>query len=129
VKYVEQILWGPLQDYVNQARERGVDVKVVEDGASVHFKGQAKSMQELCDIPNHPHPPSSPDLNPIETCWNILKGKLRRLQPRPTSEDGLWKEVQRLWAEIPQDKINRLIDSMDEQREHVIAVKGGSTKW
>jgi hypothetical protein len=56
VKYVEQILWGPLQDYVNQARARGIDVKVVEDGASVHFKGQAKSMRELCDILSRPVP-------------------------------------------------------------------------
>jgi transposase len=129
VKYMEQILWGPMQDYVNQARDRGVDVKVVEDGASVHFKGQAKTMRDMLDIPNHPHPPSLPDLNPIEGCWNIVKGKLRRMQPRPTSEEGLWKEVQRIWAEIPQERIDRMIDSMNERRTNVIGVKGGSTKW
>jgi hypothetical protein len=32
-------------------------------------------------------------------------------------------------AELPQEKINSLIDSVDEERAYVIAVKGGSTNW
>jgi transposase len=87
--YAGQILSGPLQDYVVRAREWSVDVRVVEDGASVHCKGPAKSIRDLCDIPNHPHPPSSPDLNAIEGCWGMVKHKLRAVAPRPTSADGL----------------------------------------
>ncbi|EIW69743.1 hypothetical protein TREMEDRAFT_61506 [Tremella mesenterica DSM 1558] len=84
--YARQILWGPLQDYVNQARARGIeDVLVVEDGASVHFKGPAAAIRSLVNIPNLSHPPSSPDLNPIEGCWGIVKAGLRRMDRRPTS--------------------------------------------
>jgi len=62
--YGEQILGGPLEYYVNQAGCVRIDVLVVEDGASVHFKGAAKPIREHLDIPTLSHPPASPDLPP-----------------------------------------------------------------
>ena len=71
-----------------------LDVRVVEDGAHVHFKGPAKQIRDVVDIPHQPHPPSSPDLKPIEGCCIIIKEKLRAIPVRPTSIDGLWEAVQ-----------------------------------
>lgn len=71
--YSEQIL----QSHVNQAGAKGVDMLVVEDGVSVHFKAVAAPMRTIVDIPGLSHPPSSPDPNPIEGCWRILKQGLR----------------------------------------------------
>jgi hypothetical protein len=87
--YAQQVLWGPMQDYINRARERGIDVHVVEDGAPVHFNGAAKHLRSMMDIPHKSHPPSSPHLNPTEDCWSMVKARLRGMDRRPTSQDGL----------------------------------------
>ena len=52
-------------------------MKIMEDGASVHFLGVAKTLRQMVDIPHYNHLPSSPDLNPIEECWRILEDGLR----------------------------------------------------
>ena len=127
--YAEQILWGPLQDYVNGARARDVDVLVVEDGAPVHFKGAARTIRDLVDIPGLSHPPSSPDLNPIEGCWRIVKQALRGMDRRPTNVEGLWAEIQKIWDGIPQSTIDGMIESMAERREAILNANGGQTRW
>ena len=77
--YAKQVLWGLLHDLVVRARRWGIDVRVVYDGAPVHIKGPAKEIRDVIDIPHQPHPPSSPDLNPIEGCWRTIKEKLRAM--------------------------------------------------
>lgn len=56
--------------------------KLQEDGDPSHgFRGQTPGIaQRLKDanwIINHEYPPQSPDLNPTEACWNIIKNKIR----------------------------------------------------
>ncbi|KAK4689827.1 hypothetical protein P7C73_g290, partial [Tremellales sp. Uapishka_1] len=127
--YSDQILWGILQDYVVGERARGVDVLVVEDGAPVHFGGASKAIRPMLDIPHQSHPPSSPDLNPIEGCWRIVKQRLRGMDKRPTSVDELWTEIERIWAEIPQETIDGMIISMAERRNVILEVDGKQTRW
>lgn len=71
------------------------------------------------------HPPSSPCLNPIEHVRNLLKRKLAALNPRPTSQEALFEEAVRIWNEIPQELIDRLIVSMPERIEAAHKAEGG----
>jgi hypothetical protein len=71
--YAEQNLRGPVLNYCNQLRRAGIDILVVEDGAPVHFGGAAGSIRAILPLHNQLYPSSSPDLNPIEECWRMMK--------------------------------------------------------
>jgi transposase len=127
--YCEQVLWGPMQAAVNEAKRDGRDPLVVEDGAPVHFKGVAKDIRPMLDITNLPHPPSSPDLNPIEGCWNMLKDHIRRMPGRPSSAAALKEAIEAAWDALDQETVNRLVLSMEDRRIEVVRKVGLHTHW
>lgn len=60
-------------------------------------------------------PPYSPDLNPIENIWSILKQRVAiKIQNTDSvdSEDMVWQVIQECWNEIPAETFQRVIDSM-----------------
>jgi hypothetical protein len=68
------------------------------------------------------HPAQSPDLNPIESIWEIMKQRLR---------GGSWKTVdefkaaiQREWDRVTQSQIRKRISEMRWRCKQVIALDG-----
>ncbi|KAI2656116.1 Transposable element Tc1 transposase [Labeo rohita] len=55
-------------------------------------------------------PANSPDLNPIENLWDIVKRKMRN--KRPNNAEELKATVKETWASIPPQQCHRLITSM-----------------
>jgi replicative DNA helicase len=78
------------------------------------------------------HPAQSPDLNPIEAVWNILKQRVRRR----SSSCGSLEEFQALiieeWEKITLDEIRTRIREMPERCRKLVATGGEcikSTLW
>lgn len=93
-------------------RWRGYEVAyIVEDNVRVHTARdtQAKALQLGMHFNNHP--PCSPDLNPIENYWALLKHKLAALPQKPTNLEDLFEVAQRIWTEMDQGMINKMIGS------------------
>ncbi len=67
-------------------------------------------------------PANSPDLNPIENLWGIVKRKIR--DTRPNNTDDLKATVKETWASIPPQQCHKLITSMPRRIEAVIKAKG-----
>ncbi len=63
-------------------------------------------------------PANSPDLNPIENLWGIVKRKTR--DTRPNNADELKATVKETWASIPPQQCHKLITSMPRRIEAVI---------
>ncbi len=72
-------------------------------------------------------PANSPDLNPIENLWGIVKRKMR--DTRPNNADDLKATVKETWASIPPQQCHKLITSMPRRIEAVIKAKGAPTKY
>ncbi len=72
-------------------------------------------------------PANSPDLNPIENLWGIVKRKMR--DTRPNNVDELKATVKETWASIPPQQCHKLITSMPRRIEAVIKAKGAPTKY
>ena len=124
--YAGQVLAGPTEAYINQLWEAGHEVHVMEDGAPVHTARYVQTARALTAFPSAFHPPASPDLNPIENCWAVLKQRLHKLPTHPTSLDELWQAVTKLWDEMPQSILDNPIDDMPRRRRDPRRAKGGA---
>ena len=74
-------------------------------------------------------PPQSPDLNPIEHLWGILKRKLAAYPEAPQGMEELWQRVQVEWEKIGVEECRKLIESMPARVKAVLKAKGGYTKY
>jgi transposase len=74
-------------------------------------------------------PPQSPDLNPIEHLWRMLKMKLAAYEEAPEGILELWERVQNEWEKIDTSICQKLIESLPSRMEAVVKAKGGYTKY
>ena len=72
-------------------------------------------------------PSNSPDLNPIENIWAILKNKVRKLKSKTLNE--LRSNIIESWNNIDQQTIINTINSMPKRIKDVIDNNGGSIKY
>jgi transposase len=76
-----------------------------------------------------PWPSQSPDLNPIENLWNIIKDALDDRIDRPSNLDELFQFVKEEWEKVPKDYLRNLVDNLPRRIQDVIKNKGGSTRY
>lgn len=70
-------------------------------------------------------PPNSPDLNPIENMWNLLKQRLfHGYDAPPKSMDELWERVHKTWYSIDTDAVRRHLETMPARVDAVLKNKG-----
>ena len=72
-------------------------------------------------------PGNSPDLNPIENLWCVMKNKVS--EKHPTSLSALQLAIKEVWVKgISSDYCCKLIESMPCRLQEVIKNKEGHTK-
>ena len=71
-------------------------------------------------------PAQSPDINPIEHLWAIIKRKLNEYEQPPNGMIQLWERIKAIWSNIDEDICMNLIESMPRRIEAVLKAKG---KW
>ena len=100
-----------------------------QDNDSKHTSGLAKQWFQDHGIDVLLWPPQSPDLNPIEHLWEILKRRLASYERAPGGILELWERVQDEWEKIDIEICQKLIESLPKRVEAVIKAKGGYTKY
>ena len=131
-EYCDQILDKELFDFWLTSMEELGDVIVMEDGAPYH-RGAASVRRRqyeedgLLSWGPGIWPANSPDLNPLENLWHILRNNVRKRSPQPMKKSELIEALKEEWARLDMNKINGLIRSMPKRLQAVIDADGGST--
>lgn len=100
----------------------------MQDGAPCHRSKIVNDFLKGMNITTMDWPGNSPDLNPIENLWSLLKDKVADKQL--TSEKDLIKAIKDVWVlNIPADFCKSLVDSMPRRLMDVLKAKGGRTKY
>ena len=106
------------QDYIFQ-----------DDGAPCHRAKSVKNWLSANDVGTiGDWPGQSPDINPIENLWNVMKLMVRNQGPKNRTE--LIEAVIYSWNHVVEKKtLQQLCDSMPRRLRAVINAKGNATKY
>jgi len=99
------------------------------DNATPHTSKVAKAFLEKSGMQVLDWPAQSPDINPIENLWAIVKQSIRQQKKQPTNLAQLKRRVKAAWKAIPKETITNLVDSMPRRIQAVIAAEGGPTRY
>jgi transposase len=89
-----------MSDRAKQEEDEGWGL-YVEDHAPVHGTKRALvESKRVLKIPLHERPSSSPDLNPIENVWRILKQRIKQRSKFPSNLSEMKQAVQEEWDKL-----------------------------
>ncbi|GFW26451.1 transposable element Tc1 transposase [Trichonephila clavipes] len=100
-----------------------------DDNARPHRARLVENMLEAETIQRMELPACSPDLNPIEHVWDILRRRIAARPRPPATVRDLEIALLEEWNSIPQSLIDNFIASMANRCAAVLAVRGDHTPY
>lgn len=123
-----------LDDQLPQIYEPGMTF--MQDNASIHTAKRVKAWFEEHGVAVIDWPPYSPDMNPIEHAWHLLKSWLQINYPelkemgKGQADQLAWKQaIIEGWASIDQQVLDNLLGSMQKRCQALVDAKGWHTKY
>lgn len=98
-----------------------------EDNDPKHKSRFSNQWKDEKKIKVLPWPANSPDLNPIENPWNVLKDKVFKRRPR--NLDEMEKYIHEEWDQLSPGHALNLVNSMPERMRACIAANGDSINY
>ena len=113
-----------LQGYLFNEKSKKSLKKMVfqQDGATCHTAKKSKTFLSASGVTVLTWPANSPDLNPIENIWSILKHEVE-IRGVKTKEE-LINAVEEEWKRLDQEIIKKTIETMRKRIEQVVE-RGG----
>lgn len=102
---------------------------LMEDGAPIHTARVSRGWREEQGFEKLEWPACSPDLNPIENVWAILKDAVQHRRIRPRNIGEMVAALNEEWVQIREEFLTRLYTSLPERIQAVITAGGGHTRW
>lgn len=93
-----------------------------DDNDPKHRSKYITNLKNSYNINSFDWPSNSPDLNPIENVWPLIKSKISK--NNTSTKDGFKKNIQTECDKIDMNIINNLIDGMSKRIEKLIENKG-----
>jgi hypothetical protein len=98
-----------------------------EDNDPKHTSNLARAWREEHKVVRMTWPAQSPDQNPIENIWVLVKNELRH--HKPTSVISMKKWISIIWRSLPKHFAENLVASMPRRVQALIEAKGGYTTY
>jgi len=120
-----QILQGELKDSIKYFKFREEECIFQQDNDPKHKSKLVQEWLKKQKFSVLDWPAQSPDLNPIENLWAILKRKLNQYSEPPKGIHQLWERIEETWNKIEIETCKKLIESMPNRMASVVKAKGG----
>ena len=123
--FIDQVYNGPLLRFM----EGFNDPILMEDGASIYSASKSKKWREDHKLKKIVWPAQSPDMNPIENLWSVMKKDVQKTHKPSGNTDALIKNIIDAWENIPIQVINRLVETIPARVDTLRKKKGKSTRF
>ena len=120
------VLAGEFHDWFKWESSLNEDLVLQEDNAKPHKSEYSKWWKETHEIETTDHPPRSPDTNPFEHVWGIIKRRLRAYHSLRTVAD-LKAAIQREWDALDDNHIRRSAHSIPDRVRALREARGWNT--
>jgi len=130
--YCEYIVIPHLHPFwLRLCEERDDYVYLQQDNASPHKAKYTTTVLKNLNMLGYffTWPPTSRDLNPIEQVWRIMKDRIHRRSPRPTTNQQLLRAIQEECDAITSEEIASMTGSLPLWVLAVQEASGGHTKY
>lgn len=124
IKYCEILEEGLLQSDIV---ESDLPFKFQQNNARPHTSTDTRTWFQDNFVTVIDWPAASPDLNPIENVWQVIKDKVEKLEPVSIND---WRTtIQQTWASLDDLYLDNLIDSMPRRLEQCVRRNGALTDY
>jgi transposase len=101
----------------------------MQDNAPCHTANVVKAFMAQNDIEVLPWPPQSPDMNPIENLWAIIKTKRQKKYGLPQTKAELIEQIFDIWDNIEPELVEKFANSANTRVNMVLKLKGKVSKY
>lgn len=129
VRYVELLREHVLPWIRQRERDLGVSLVFQQDNAPPHTAAITREFLAQNGVEVLDWPPCSPDLNPIENMWAILKRRLSETFIGLSTAADLKRSAAAMWSRFSREECLRLVQNMPRRIKAVLDAKGGPTSY
>ena len=107
----------------------GRPMTFMQDNAPCHTARAVKAFMAENDIETLPWPPQSPDMNPIENLWAIIKKRRQTKYGTPKTKTDLIDQIFDIWNDIEPELVEKLANSANKRVNAVLKLNGKVSKY
>lgn len=127
--YINEILEPIGLPFFKRCLAKNKNMIWMDDGAAYHTSKRVKEWGRLNGLNRMDWPAQSPDLNPIENLWRIIKIRVSARRHQIHTIDPMERAISKEWELLKEEDYMRCIESMPRRIELVIKAREGSIKY